>query len=78
MGGPRGQYEESSLPAESETEDSSASMKGIKAAGELLISEGNFSIDSADDGVHSNTSITVNGGPLKSPQGTTPSTRTKP
>lgn len=62
MGGPRGQYEESSLPAESETEDSSASMKGIKAAGELLISEGNFSIDSADDGVHSNTSITVNGG----------------
>ena len=62
MGGARGQHGGASLPAESETEESSTSMKGLKAAGELLISEGSFSIDSADDGIHSNTSITVNGG----------------
>ena len=37
-------------------------MKGIKAAGDMHITSGSFTIDSADDAVHSNTSITVNGG----------------
>ena len=37
-------------------------MKGLKAGGALLITDGDFSIDSADDAVHSNTSVTVNGG----------------
>ena len=43
-------------------DDSSTSMKGLKAAGNMLISGGTFRINSADDGVHSNASITVNGG----------------
>lgn len=46
---------------ESETEDA-VSMKGIKAAGALVISGGTFTINSADDGVHSNSRITINGG----------------
>ena len=45
-----------------DTEDDSTSMKGIKAAGDLIISGGTFTIDSADDAVHSNANITVGGG----------------
>ncbi|MGN0295313.1 MAG: carbohydrate-binding domain-containing protein [Lachnospiraceae bacterium] len=43
-------------------QDDSTSIKGIKAAGNLIISGGTFSIDSADDTIHSNASILVNGG----------------
>ncbi len=51
-------------PGQSSTaaDDSSTSMKGLKAAGDMLISDGSFAIDSADDSVHSNASIFVNGG----------------
>ncbi len=45
-----------------ETDDASTSMKGLKAGNGILISNGTFYIDSADDAVHSNTSLTVNGG----------------
>ena len=45
-----------------ETTDDSTSIKGIKAAGDLIINGGTFTIDSADDAVHSNTNITVGGG----------------
>ena len=48
--------------SQSTEEDSSTSMKGMKAAGELWISGGSFTIDSADDSVHSNTSILVEDG----------------
>lgn len=44
------------------TDESSTSMKGIKAANSLLISSGTFKIDSADDSVHSDVSVTINGG----------------
>lgn len=44
------------------TEESSTSMKGIKAANSLLISSGTFQINSADDAVHSDVSVTINGG----------------
>lgn len=44
------------------TEDSSTSMKGLKAAGDMQILGGTFTIDSADDSVHSNASITISGG----------------
>ena len=40
----------------------STSMKGIKAGGELSIYGGSFVIDSADDAVHSNSSVMVTGG----------------
>lgn len=47
--------------AENES-NTSTSMKGIKAVGALLISDGDFTIDSADDGIHSNEQIIINGG----------------
>ena len=45
-----------------ESEDSSTSIKAIKSAGDMLIKGGTFTINSADDSVHSNASITVSGG----------------
>lgn len=42
--------------------EESTSIKGLKAAGGMLIEGGTFNIDSADDSIHSNTSVTVNGG----------------
>lgn len=47
-----------------DTEDSD-SMKGLKAATGLLVSNGTITIDSADDSVHSNTSAIINGGTFK-------------
>lgn len=43
-------------------DDSSSSMKGIKSGNSMLISGGTFTIDSADDAIHSNISATINGG----------------
>lgn len=45
-----------------ENDDSSASIKAIKSGGDMLIKGGTFTIDSADDSVHSNASITISGG----------------
>ena len=42
--------------------ENSTSIKGIKSGGGMLISNGNITIDSADDALHSNSSITINGG----------------
>lgn len=47
------------------TETESESSKGLKAAVEVAIGGGNFTIDSLDDAVHSNNSITITGGDLK-------------
>ncbi len=44
------------------TSEDSSSLKGIKAGGDLAINAGTFTIDSADDAVHSNTNLTVTGG----------------
>lgn len=44
------------------TDENSTSMKGLKAAGNLTITSGQFSINCADDGVHSNASINISGG----------------
>lgn len=43
-------------------DSSEYSAKGIKAGGNLTINGGTFSIDSADDAVHSNADLTVSGG----------------
>ena len=40
----------------------SVSMKGLKAANSILISDGTFKINSADDSIHSDVSVTINGG----------------
>lgn len=45
-----------------ETSESSTSMKGLKAVSSLVISGGAFTIDAADDAVHSNADMTVSGG----------------
>ena len=45
-----------------QTDDGSTSMKGIKATGDLTVQGGTFTINAADDGLHSNTNITVSGG----------------
>lgn len=55
-------YQSESISSTTETEDSSTSIKAIKAAGDLTIDGGSFDIDSADDSVHSNASISINGG----------------
>ncbi len=44
------------------TDESSTSMKGLKATNSLLISGGDFTINSADDSVHSDVSVIINGG----------------
>lgn len=49
------------MQQEQTTEDST-SMKALKAAGNILIGGGTFLLDCADDGIHSDTSITVSGG----------------
>lgn len=58
MGGPRPR-------ATSTTDESSTSMKGLKAKGGLLISDGNITLDSADDGIHSNGVAVINGGTIQ-------------
>jgi len=45
-----------------EAAEDSTSLKGIKAGGDLTITGGAFSMDTADDAVHSNANITVSGG----------------
>lgn len=44
--------------------DETASAKGIKATGELVITGGKISIDSSDDALHSNGSISIVGGEI--------------
>ena len=45
-----------------DTTEDSTSMKGIKASGALEIRGGTYTIDAADDAVHSNADVTVTGG----------------
>jgi len=44
------------------TTTDTVSMKGLKAANSILISDGTFKIDSADDSIHSDVSVTITGG----------------
>ena len=44
------------------TDESSTSMKGLKAGSGMQISGGTFRVDSADDCLHSNASLIINGG----------------
>ncbi len=45
-----------------QTPDESESAKALKAADGIAITDGTFDLDSADDGVHSNASVTIGGG----------------
>ncbi len=46
----------------SSSSDDTISTKGIKASGDLILNGGTFSIDSADDSIHSNANLSINGG----------------
>lgn len=54
--------EENNDNSESSGEESSTSMKGLKAVSGILISNGMITIDSADDSIHSDTFVIINGG----------------
>ncbi len=51
-----------SVTSTTSADDSSTSMKGLKSSLGMLIANGSITVDSADDAVHSNASITVSGG----------------
>jgi hypothetical protein len=53
---------------ETETADSA---KGLKAAGDLIITGGAIEIDSSDDSIHSNGNVTISGGTINLSSGTT-------
>ena len=61
-GGPGGRSGIASSSSASTSDESSSSRTGLKAAGDMLISGGSFTINSADDAIHSNGSITITGG----------------
>ena len=48
--------------SQNSTQEDSVSTKGMKAAGSLTVNGGTFTINAADDAVHSNGDLTVNGG----------------
>lgn len=47
-----------------ETDEDSASIKGIKADGNVVINGGVITVDSADDAIHANGSVSINEGAL--------------
>ncbi|MFP7288086.1 carbohydrate-binding domain-containing protein [Shouchella clausii] len=47
------------------TESESASAKGLKAGGDLILNGGGYTIDSKDDALHSNSSVSVTGGEME-------------
>ncbi|MBW4841093.1 MAG: carbohydrate-binding domain-containing protein, partial [Paenibacillaceae bacterium] len=54
---------EVAVSAESEdTNTESLSMKGLKASGDIVINNGSFTLDSADDAVHGNANISIKDG----------------
>lgn len=48
--------------AQSDTQEDAESTKGIKAGSELMLSQGTFVIDSADDALHTNGNLSIYGG----------------
>jgi len=61
MGGRPGQMGQG-ITQTAQTTQGSTSMKGLKATGSLLISDGDVTVNSADDAIHSDASVTINGG----------------
>ncbi|MBE6945110.1 MAG: carbohydrate-binding domain-containing protein [Ruminococcaceae bacterium] len=62
MGGPGGWGGFGGFEDASEETEDSTSIKGLKSAGNMTLSGGNFTIDSADDAIHTNASVTISGG----------------
>lgn len=51
--------------AETTSEDTSTSYKGIKATNNIIITNGTINLDTADDSIHSNNNIEISGGDIK-------------
>ena len=47
---------------ETEEDETSSSAKGLKAGTDLIVTGGQFDLDTSDDALHGNTSITISGG----------------
>ena len=62
MGGGHGGMRPGGNQNSTTTTEDTVSMKGLKATNSILISGGNFTINSADDSVHSDVSVIINGG----------------
>jgi hypothetical protein len=62
-GGPRGMAITTEATTSAEDTEST-STKGLKAGGDLIVNNGTFTIDSADDTLHSNGNIAINGGEI--------------
>lgn len=69
MGGGRGGWQGWDESLQTETTEDTVSIKGIKGGELVYISGGTFSINSADDTLHSNGAITINGGELEMKSG---------
>ena len=52
------------MPGEGNSNKSSISAKGLKAAGTLIVSGGKITIDSADDGIHSDDAVWIKNGSI--------------
>ena len=61
-GGPPSRPSRPSSSSSSSSTESGESIKGLKAASGILIGNGSFTINSADDSLHSNADLTINGG----------------
>ncbi len=62
---PTGMSLSDTTDTDSTDSEESTSMKGIKSAGNLVIENGTFKINSADDSLHTNSALTINGGTFK-------------
>lgn len=47
---------------EDQSIDTTASYKGLKATGNIIVDEGTFDLNTADDAIHSNAAVTINNG----------------
>lgn len=56
------QSNDSTATSQGTIEDTTASAKGVKSDGSILINDGAFTIDSSDDSLHSNTDLYINDG----------------
>ena len=65
MGGNKPGFPMQTTTTTTSTDESSTSMKGIKAAGDVQINGGTIGVDSADDSIHSNASINISSATYK-------------
>lgn len=55
-------FTQTSVTMTETTEDTTVSMKGLKATSDLVINGGSFELDTEDDAIHSNANVSINSG----------------